>query len=628
MKGSVQITEIYEDGTSKVVVDEDNLIVDGAGESIASFMSMPSSVAFLNGSVEQRILDTSNYIIQALAFGKGSLGYKENAHKYKRHNLIPSANEFFELESGITGYTVRRQVGITKQDDPSPFDGSSNVYKINALGTNSQFSFVSGAGVADLNGAVYAPKIFSVDLKYDFEDKLESPTTGPAAALRGQTTIILKNQGDDVSGTVLWYNGSTASVSEGDPSLMNNTLAVADTNLTNIFLKKLGGGWWRASVVSFSGTDYSQPLAFNIYPAGKDGINTWAGPNAPSGSIFVSRPTLNIGSVPVNYFLPNEDPYSLATDRVSMPHLVSSVASFVYGSPNDSGDAASGIYLPNTGGTFRSNVSSYDSIHSLPEQQNPVLTKLESDTETSYEESTDINLNLGHTPNFTGFIGKPVSLLSYVSSTGDLVGNALTPASATLPLDARFLGGMNPGSTGGVPTVSLNLIDGSLPSVPKFNSPVISASLNASGVAADTAKNTVRSVDISGFVRARYDGYGESAANNAFLNVSGENGIGVFASSTGEVIYKSSISKPDAAFLNFYGGVTEMGMYTLDYFETLKTSSGYSIDKDVDTGDDMKFKLFCRKTFNEDVTGRSDYSGNAGLPVPASIAIVWRLKFV
>ena len=49
MKGAVQITEIYEDGTSKVVVDEDNLIVDGAGESIASIMSMPTSVAFLNG---------------------------------------------------------------------------------------------------------------------------------------------------------------------------------------------------------------------------------------------------------------------------------------------------------------------------------------------------------------------------------------------------------------------------------------------------------------------------------------------------------------------------------------------------------------------------------------------------
>ena len=313
MKGAVQITEIYEDGTSKVVVDEDNLIVDGAGESIASFMSMPSSVAFLNGSVEQRILDTSNYIIQALAFGKGSLGYKENAHKYKRHNLIPSANEFFELENTATGYTIRRQVGVTKQDDPNPFDGSSNVYKINALGTNATFSQVSGAGIVDVNGAVYAPKIFSVDLKYDFEDKLESPASGPAAVLRGQTTIILKNQGDEVSGTVLWYNGSTASVSEGDPSLMNNTLAVADTNLTNIFLKKLGGGWWRASVVSFSGTDSSQLLAFSIYPAGKDGINTWAGPNAASGSIFVSRPTLNIGSVPVNYFLPNEEPYSLAT---------------------------------------------------------------------------------------------------------------------------------------------------------------------------------------------------------------------------------------------------------------------------------------------------------------------------
>lgn len=627
MKGLVKITEIYEDGTSKVVVEEDNLIVDGAGESIASFMSMPSSVAFLNGSVEQRILDTSNYIIQALAFGKGSLGYKENAHKYKRHNLIPSANEFFELENTVTGYTVRRQVGITKQDDPNPFDGSSNVYKINALGTTPDFSFMSGAGIVDVNGAVYAPKIFSIDLKYDFEDKLENPTAGPAAAIRGQTTIILKNQGNDVSGTVLWYNKSTASVTEGDPALMNDTDDDTDRDLTNIFLKNLGGGWWRASVISFSGTDATQPLAFMVYPAGKDGHNTWAGPNAPSGSIFVSRPTLNIGSVPVNYFLPNEKPYSLATDRFSMPHLVSSVASFVYGSPN-TGDAASGIYLPNVGGTFRNNTSSYDSIHSLPEQQNPLLTKLESDTKTSYEENTDINLQLGHTANFTGFIGKPFSLLSYVSSTGDLVGNALTPASATLPLDARFLGGMNPGSTGGVPTVSLNLIDGSLPSVPLFNSPVISTSLNASGpAAADTAKNTIRSVDISGFVRARYDGYGESAANNAFLNVSGQQS-GVFASSTGEVVYKSSLSKPDVAFINFYGGVTEMGMYTMDYFETLKTSSGYSINKDVDDGDEMKFKLFCRKIFNEDITGRSDYLGNAGLPVPAAIAIEWRLKFV
>ena len=55
-----------------------------------------------------------------------------------------------------------------------------------------------------------------------------------------------------------------------------------------------------------------------------------------------------------------------------------------------------------------------------------------------------------------------------------------------------------------------------------------------------------------------------------------------------------------------------------------------SIDKDVDTGDDMEFRLFSRKVFNESISATSDWGPTPGAALTANtvLTIRWRLEFV
>ena len=100
MKGKVEVYKIMDDGTEELMVAEDNLIVDGAAESIVDFLTLPPDIAYeveevspgnVVRTLKERVLDASNYIIQGFTTAKGLVGYKHNAHTYKPHNLITSA---------------------------------------------------------------------------------------------------------------------------------------------------------------------------------------------------------------------------------------------------------------------------------------------------------------------------------------------------------------------------------------------------------------------------------------------------------------------------------------------------------------------------------------------------------
>ena len=65
MRGEV---EIWAEG--KLVLMEDNMLVDGAGELLADAMTVSPSLSGISSA--SSILDTSNYTIQAISFGTGS----------------------------------------------------------------------------------------------------------------------------------------------------------------------------------------------------------------------------------------------------------------------------------------------------------------------------------------------------------------------------------------------------------------------------------------------------------------------------------------------------------------------------------------------------------------------------
>ena len=75
MKG---IVEIY--SGDKLVYQDDNLVVDGAGQTIVDMLTVSPSLSGIPSA--SALLDTSNYTIQAISFGKGADQYTQYAHAF------------------------------------------------------------------------------------------------------------------------------------------------------------------------------------------------------------------------------------------------------------------------------------------------------------------------------------------------------------------------------------------------------------------------------------------------------------------------------------------------------------------------------------------------------------------
>ena len=78
LKGKVEIYKGRTVNKENFLYEEDNIVVDGAGEIIVNMLTTTPSLSAIPDS--RYILDTSNYTIQAMSFGKDEAGYKKHAH--------------------------------------------------------------------------------------------------------------------------------------------------------------------------------------------------------------------------------------------------------------------------------------------------------------------------------------------------------------------------------------------------------------------------------------------------------------------------------------------------------------------------------------------------------------------
>jgi hypothetical protein len=78
MNGQVEIYKVFQDGTERLVHKEGNLIVDEARKIIAEMMTIPPFIA--NIPTASAVLNTSNWTVQAISFGKDASSYYGNLH--------------------------------------------------------------------------------------------------------------------------------------------------------------------------------------------------------------------------------------------------------------------------------------------------------------------------------------------------------------------------------------------------------------------------------------------------------------------------------------------------------------------------------------------------------------------
>ena len=78
IRGRVEVYTDYGTKDQNLVSEDNNVVVDGAGEIIADMLTTTPSLSGIASA--SSILDTSNYTIQAMTFGKDEEGYKRHAH--------------------------------------------------------------------------------------------------------------------------------------------------------------------------------------------------------------------------------------------------------------------------------------------------------------------------------------------------------------------------------------------------------------------------------------------------------------------------------------------------------------------------------------------------------------------
>ena len=78
LKGKVEVYKGSDIRDENLLYEDNNLIVDGAGEIVVNMLTTTPSLSAIPDS--RYILDTSNYTIQAISFGKDREGYKHHAH--------------------------------------------------------------------------------------------------------------------------------------------------------------------------------------------------------------------------------------------------------------------------------------------------------------------------------------------------------------------------------------------------------------------------------------------------------------------------------------------------------------------------------------------------------------------
>ena len=611
MKGHVEIfTEV--DGKQILLYEESNLIVDGAGETIVDMLTFSPGFALSSNpddnndnTIAEAALDTSNFVIQGMTFAKGETGYKTNLHTYTPHNLIPSADN---LPDAVKDY--RSNIKIVELPDKNVIDGSSTVYSVSSLSTTTGgwFGF-SSVFDSDYIGLVSAlPKVFTIDVKMDLN---EPPSVNVDANNAPQVSYVIvevRSGGEHYIYTTAWIPPHRA---------QNNSPVFIGGNLGTIFPDKLDGttgsqikpyaaykdqqaGWYKVACLIPGHSSYaSNDFDIKVYPMGSRRFDRCKNISDFTGKMLFSKPSLNIGSLPVNYFLGSEDVTTSTTDFEDGWQFT----------PSSIVTKEDGYYLPNNIGTVTNSTIGYNVSASLPSMPHPNDKVLEPNTSTAYEDHIESTLPSGHNLNMLQLVGKTYKKTSDFWPSEWLMPNSKIPE-LEIQKDFRWFGCfpdqydptaylVSEVSQNGYETTVINRASAGT----RFN---------------DTGMS---SMDYKGYLRAYYQTLGEASNNTSKLLVSALPDF----SSTGKVTYSVRVGSSDVEMANCFGGIFDLGLYTLNSTATREKNGldfSRSIDKTAWTGDDLEFRLFAQKSMNYDITHRNDFTSASPL------YIYWTIDFL
>jgi hypothetical protein len=141
--------------------------------------------------------------------------------------------------------------------------------------------------------------------------------------------------------------------------------------------------------------------------------------------------------------------------------------------------------------------------------------------------------------------------------------------------------------------------------------------------------NEASSMDVSGFVNmvmsgspGTTTGYAMSSTASGLCVSGGHDTI-----NSGTVEYSMLLGSGDVGYSNLYGGIYNMGLWTIDMNETLKAGNTppYSFGP---LNNPRKYKLFATKHLTRNLGYINDSSINPGALNYKDLTIKWRLHFL
>ena len=244
IKGKVEVYKGSDIRDENLLYEDNNLIVDGAGEIVVNMLTTTPSLSAIPGS--RYILDTSNYTIQAISFGKDEKGYKHHAHL----DCMSALDYYSTLE-----LTVAQQQALW-----GGRNGASAVVFVSAHGQSAGgFASYMPSGA---EGDVRHHKGYKIlpSFPSPLDTKLERSSETPWAGITNLPSLVATGTTDDVAEglaekvTVTWAHGNTTA------------------NDVSSAFEALGKIGHNPNVVEFSGGLGEYRILGGAYPvAGRDG---------------------------------------------------------------------------------------------------------------------------------------------------------------------------------------------------------------------------------------------------------------------------------------------------------------------------------------------------------------------
>ena len=136
--------------------------------------------------------------------------------------------------------------------------------------------------------------------------------------------------------------------------------------------------------------------------------------------------------------------------------------------------------------------------------------------------------------------------------------------------------------------------------------------------------NTVSSMDMYGHVNMIMS----SVPHGSYSMSDSASGLVVSAdsnfSSNGIIEYSVKISPGDLMIMHHYGGLFNLGLWSIDNKATMQAGNNPPYPFSV-LNNPRKYKLFCKKTFSKDLTHIIDYGASPGYLNYQPLTIKWRL---